>query len=79
MGGKSVYTWFQFADVDLALAEHALSMHPQPLEAICYHCQQSSEKYLKGYLLYKGLDVPRLVGAGAARCFRPGHAASFSW
>jgi HEPN domain-containing protein len=58
MVASSIYGWFQFGDMDLALAEHALSMYPQPLEAICYHCQQSTEKYLKGYLIYKGLDVP---------------------
>lgn len=29
-------------------------MHPQPLEIICYHCQQSAEKYLKGYIALKG-------------------------
>ena len=41
-----ILDWFIFADTDLALANHALLMHPQPLEAICYHCQQSVEKYL---------------------------------
>ncbi|MDD2401361.1 MAG: HEPN domain-containing protein [Clostridia bacterium] len=25
-------------------------MFPIPLEIICYHCQQSAEKYLKGYI-----------------------------
>ena len=55
---NSIYGWFRFADTDLALAEHALSMHPQPLEAICYHCQQSAEKYLKGYLLFTGVEFP---------------------
>jgi HEPN domain-containing protein len=53
-----VYGWFEFADTDLALAEHSLSMKPQPLWAICYHCQQSAEKYLKGYLLYNGVESP---------------------
>ena len=50
--------WFAFADRDLALAEHALTMHPQPYEIICYHCQQAAEKYLKGYLIFQGVDDP---------------------
>ena len=46
--------WFQFADMDLKSAEHLLNtMHPQPLEIICFLCQQSAEKNLKGYLIYK--------------------------
>ena len=58
MRSKSILQWFDFADTDLALAEHALSMKPQPFEIICYHCQQAAEKYLKGYLIYKGLETP---------------------
>jgi len=54
-----IYEWFQFAYVDLASAEYLLGMRPQPLEIICYHCQQSAEKYLKGYLVYKGIDPPK--------------------
>ena len=58
MDSGLIIEWFHFADTDLALAKHALSMHPQPLGAICYHCQQSAEKYLKGYLVYTGGIVP---------------------
>jgi len=36
--------------LDLALAEHACSMHPQPLKMIYFLCQQAAEKYLKGLL-----------------------------
>jgi HEPN domain-containing protein len=32
----------------------------EPLhEAVCFHCQQSAEKYLKGLLEELGLSVPR--------------------
>ena len=51
--------WFTFADMDLAAAEHLISMYPQPLEIICYYCQQSAEKYLKGFLFYKGEKPPK--------------------
>lgn len=46
--------WFAFADNDLKTAKFLLNMHPLPLEIICYHCQQSAEKYLKGYIAFKG-------------------------
>ena len=51
--------WFRFADIDLSAAEHLTGMHPLPLEIICYHCQQSAEKYLKGFLFYNGEKPPK--------------------
>ena len=58
MDNSMILEWFRFADTDLNVANHMLSMHPQPLEAICYHCQQSAEKYLKGYLIFRGILNP---------------------
>ena len=37
-----VAEWFKCADMDFMTSEHLLSMHPKPLEIICYHCQQSA-------------------------------------
>ena len=34
-------------------------MYPKPIEIICYHCEQSAEKYLKGYLIKCGNRVER--------------------
>jgi len=59
MEHEYVIEWFQYADMDLASAEYLHGMHPQPLEIICYHCQQSVEKYLKGYLIFKGVEPPK--------------------
>ena len=50
--------WFFFADKDLDSAEVLLEMRPQHYEIICFHCQQSAEKYLKGYLIFKGIEQP---------------------
>jgi len=50
--------WFRFAERDLASANHLLTLYPQPYEIICYLCEQSAEKYLKGYLIHKGADQP---------------------
>jgi len=59
MDTNRVYEWFRFGDNDLIVAEHSAStLYPQPLEIICYHCQQAIEKYLKGYLVFHGTDEP---------------------
>lgn len=42
--------WFDIAELDLSSAKYLQTMQPTPIEIICYHCQQSVEKYLKGYL-----------------------------
>lgn len=52
--------WQRFAEMDLNSAEYLLDMHPVPVEIICYHCQQSAEKYLKGYLVLFGQNPPKI-------------------
>jgi HEPN domain-containing protein len=55
-----VAEWFQFANADLASAEYLQGMSPQPLEIICYLSEQSAEKFLKGYLIFKGVEnIPK--------------------
>lgn len=49
--------WLRFAKMDLGVAEHLGSMRPQPLEIICYHCQQSVEKCLKSIMIAHGIEV----------------------
>ncbi|MFK4426162.1 HEPN domain-containing protein [Bacillus sp. RC51] len=58
--------WFEIADSDLRASNHLLSLMPIPfaiicylLSVICYHCQQCAEKYLKGYLTFKGTHPPK--------------------
>lgn len=46
--------WFKVAETDLASAEYLQGMRPIPIEVICYHCQQSAEKHMKGFLALKG-------------------------
>jgi len=57
-----VLHWFEQGDMDFATAKHAFeTQRPQPLNIICYLCQQSAEKYLKGYLIYRtGEEAPRI-------------------
>jgi HEPN domain-containing protein len=49
--------WFDIADKDLSSAKYLQNMHPIPIEIICYHCQQSAEKFLKGYLAGNGHKI----------------------
>lgn len=51
--------WQKLAEMDLRSAEHLLTMHPVPIEVICYHCQQSAEKNLKAYLVLNNQEPPR--------------------
>ena len=55
-----VQGWYRFSMMDFisakALNEH---VHPKPLEIICYHCQQSAEKMLKGFLISNDIEAPK--------------------
>ncbi|MBU4293145.1 MAG: HEPN domain-containing protein [Actinobacteria bacterium] len=57
---KEAQEWQRLAAMDLSTAEYLQNMNPLPLEIICYHCQQSAEKYLKGYLVFCGMAPPRM-------------------
>ena len=58
MDNKSLsQEWFNFAEADLQSALFLRNMHPAPLEIICYHCQQSVEKYLKGFIALNGGEL----------------------
>ena len=49
---NEVQQWFTFAQKDLAVAKHLRdTFYPEPMEIICYHCQQAAEKAIKGAYL----------------------------
>ena len=52
--------WLTFAEMDLGSAEHLLTYSPLPLEIICFHCQQSVEKCLKGILILQKITPPKI-------------------
>ncbi|NJD01515.1 MAG: HEPN domain-containing protein [Ruminiclostridium sp.] len=54
-----VKLWHDFANDDLVTAKYLLNLYPLKLEIICYHCQQSAEKILKGFLIDKDIEPPR--------------------
>jgi HEPN domain-containing protein len=55
---QKVREWASIADQDLQLAEHAMTMASPPHALVAYHAQQCAEKYLKGFLVFKGVDFP---------------------
>jgi HEPN domain-containing protein len=52
--------WFFLADEDLRAAEILSNHYPTPDSIICFHCQQSAEKYLKGFLLENNAEPPKI-------------------
>jgi HEPN domain-containing protein len=56
-----VLPWVTKADNDLLSARHlAENMRPAPIEIVCFHCQQSVEKYLKSFLVYNDQEPPKI-------------------
>ena len=51
--------WIAKADEDLAAAERLVSLDDSLAAVVCFHCQQSAEKYLKAVLVELGRNVPR--------------------
>ena len=51
-----VKQWIEKADHDLGTAQVTYLYLPLYRDTIAFHCQQSAEKYLNGYLLF--LEIP---------------------
>lgn len=51
--------WFRKAESDLATARLVVASKG-PYDTACYHAQQVAEKYLKGFLAFKGMTIPRI-------------------
>ncbi len=56
-----MYEWFNKAEHDLLNAQIILESgrDPLPLDTVCFHCQQTVEKYLKGFLTYHQVEFPK--------------------
>lgn len=49
--------WIRFAEMDRDTVNILNKQIKKPYEIICYHCQQSVEKYLKACLIFYGYSV----------------------
>ena len=60
-----VKEWLEYAKMDFDTAVHLhQTMVPEPLEIVCYHCQQFVEKTLKAMLIAKGFPVAKTHDLG---------------
>lgn len=56
---KKVKQWLAYADEDLCLARHGMTLFTGvPHRLIAYHAQQCAEKCLKAYLIFHHIDFP---------------------
>ena len=56
---QKVRQWAAHGDEDLRVARHTLSLVEEcPYRLVAYHAQQCAEKYLKAYLILRGVDFP---------------------
>lgn len=52
--------WAAKAESDLRAAVYLLEPRPaQTTDAVCFHAQQCTEKYLKALLVLRGIDFPK--------------------
>ncbi|GHU73011.1 hypothetical protein FACS189450_11940 [Spirochaetia bacterium] len=53
--------WFNHSYNDFIVAKHLFEdFYPKQIDISCYHCQQSAEKALKGYLQFTGIEPPKI-------------------
>ncbi|MBI5327832.1 MAG: HEPN domain-containing protein [Deltaproteobacteria bacterium] len=56
MMNEKVKQWIIKADNDITIAGKDLKTDNPVTDAICFHAQQSAEKYLKAYLVFKDIE-----------------------
>ncbi len=54
-----VRQWLVKADEDLDTANFLFSSEKSFLAAICFHCQQATEKYFKAFLTWQQIEFPK--------------------
>src|SRR5687767_9050152 len=56
---RETAAWVRKAEADLVVVRRILHDRPPVHDAVCFHCQQAGEKYLKALLVELGLPVPK--------------------
>ncbi len=49
--------WIKYAEMDRETVNILMKSHNKPYEIICYHCQQTVEKYLKACLVLYDISI----------------------
>lgn len=67
-----VREWVEKAENDLKNAAHTVKMDEGcPTDTVCFHAQQCVEKYLKAFLVSKGIDFPNTHDIGELTALMP--------
>lgn len=54
-----IQQWIAKASVDLVVVEKLTEFEVVATSAVCFHCQQVVEKYLKVFLIANGIDIKK--------------------
>lgn len=57
---EEIKNWMLKAESDYNAAADLLSVNSSSTDAICFHCQQSVEKYLKALLIFNNINFERV-------------------
>jgi HEPN domain-containing protein len=56
---ETVLLWHKKADNDLKAGSDELVTHEPATDTVCFHMQQCAEKYLKSFLVFHEVELPR--------------------
>lgn len=56
---EAVNRWCQKAESDLKNANHEIEHDDPALDTVCFHAQQTAEKYLKAFLVFSRKEIPK--------------------
>lgn len=56
---RTTREWVRKAEQDFILAKQVIGSKTPLHDAVCFHCQQCAEKYLKGLMEESGLPIPK--------------------
>ncbi|MGQ9902307.1 MAG: HEPN domain-containing protein [Fimbriimonadales bacterium] len=59
MNEEAVRLWIRRAESDLKTGKDELATEEPATDTVCFHRQQCAEKYLKAFLVFHGIEVPR--------------------
>jgi HEPN domain-containing protein len=59
MNPNDPLSWIEKGDRDLGVVKIVLAETKEYSDVVCYHCQQTAEKYLKALQLYFGQPVKK--------------------
>ena len=57
---KEYEKWFKKAENDLLVIKNNLASNEIPIDACCFHAQQTAEKYMKAFLVSRQIHFPKI-------------------